>query len=188
SPAAGSGSAADAGGSQVQCLVRCVGLRQPRHTAPMPWGRACACLPTRVPSTSRPPKPLGKGGDLLPRSFRHQAALRQRVSQRETSEHEQDARLRITPQAHVGHDRRRRLHRGLIPCDDDVVRGGGSSCERHPIADGGRQPWARLKPPATGPPEAHLHHDRETRRRHMPLAPPPPPAVPPLPPPPPPPP
>ena len=56
----------------------------------MPCGRACACLPTRIPSTSRPPKPLGKGGDLLPRSFRHEAALRQRVSQREASEQEQD--------------------------------------------------------------------------------------------------
>jgi hypothetical protein len=75
SGAPGSGSEADAVRRRLHALVRCVGLRKQYHNATMHRVRARACLPTRAPSTSRALKPLGKGGDLFPYSFRYEAAL-----------------------------------------------------------------------------------------------------------------
>ena len=95
SGAPGSGSEADAVRRHLHVLVRCVGLRKQYHNATMHRVRARACL--RLPSTLRALKPLGKGEDLFPYSFRHEAALCEGVRQGEASEHEQDECLRITP-------------------------------------------------------------------------------------------
>jgi hypothetical protein len=94
---------------------------QPQQLLPYCWAVQC------FPPTSRALKPLRKGGDLFPCSFGYEAALRERVSQRKASEHEQDERLRITPQEHVGHGSPRRRYHGLISCDGNIVLGGTSA-------------------------------------------------------------